>query len=362
METEQLAKRVINDSLKITKDDSVKVYCNRHTIDLAENLALECQRIGAHVDVALYTDKIQYDFLLERPIEYLETPNPFDLAVLDTANLSIDLSRTQDPSKYQGLTPERWNAIRRGSKTYIDKLHKTKHQGAIIQLALVTPVRAKAYGIDYEAWRNNAYAAVDVDYREMQETGTQFRTMLENADEIHIANEAGTDLTARMDPKTIRLDAGVLDREGSGKASISVELPGGSLSVIPTISSVQGTFVSDTILPHSGKLVEGITWVFENGSIVSFEGGENISLVKEPWLKATGAKDRFGFFQFGLNPIMEQGFMFDSIIRGAVMVGIGDNRWVGGSNESTMTSTATSIAATVKLDSKTIIDNGKLVL
>lgn len=353
---------MVNDSLKITRKDIVKIYCNKHTIDLAENLAVECQRAGAHANVSLYTDKIQHDIMLDRPIEYLETPDPFELATLDVANISIDLSSTEDPSKYEQITPERMNAMRKGNEAYMEKLYKTKHQGTTVRLAMVTPVRAKVYGIDYEAWRKNTYASVDVDYKEIQELGTKFRKTLEKAKEMQISNAAGTDLKARFETANIRIDDGVLDRKGSEKVSNEVELPGGSVSAIPVISSVQGTFVSDTSLPMRAKLVEGITWKFDKGNVVSFEGRKNIDLVKDIWLKATGDKDKFGFIRFGLNPKMKPGFMFDIIVRGAVTVGIGDNRWFGGTNESTTTSYATTIAASVKIDGKTIINKGKVLL
>ena len=64
----------------------------------------------------------------------------------------------------------------------------------------------------------------------------------------------------------------------------------------------------------------------------------------------------------GLNPMLKPGFLHDSNVRGAVSVGIGDNRWYGGKNESSASFMATSTLATLKLDGKIIIDKGKMVL
>jgi leucyl aminopeptidase (aminopeptidase T) len=362
MEERRLAKRVINDSLQIAKHDNVKVYCNKHTIDLAEALALECQKVGAHANLTLYTDEIQYDYMLEQPIEYLETPDPFDLATLEIATISIDLAGIEDPTKLERITPERHRAMAKGSAPYLEKFLKSKHQGASFPLALVTPQRAKTYGFDYEAWKENSYASVDVDYGEMQLLGKKLRTALEKAKEIRIANAAGTDLSARIEGGLVRVDDGVLNRMDYEKAARDVELPGGSVTIVPEITSVKGAFVSDSALPLFAKLVKGVSWKFDKGMVVSFEGRDNIGLMKDKWLQGTGDKSKFGFIRFGLNPNAKPGFLFNHIIRGAVTVGIGDNRWFGGKNESSASWTASSVSATVKLDNKTIIDKGRMNL
>lgn len=362
METRRLAKSVVNDSLQITKGDNVQVYCNKHTIDFAEALALECQKVGAHACLGLYTDELQYDYMLERSIEYLETPDPFLLANLDIASMTIDISGVEDPTKLERITPERWTAMQKSSEPYIKKLLKSKSQGASIGLGLVTPQRAKAYGFDYKAWKENSYAAVDVDYGDMRRVGAKLRTALETAKEIHITNAAGADLSARIEGGQIRVDDGVINRNDYGKAAPDVELPGGRVTIVPELTSVKGAFVSDTGLPLFGKLVKGVSWKFQNGKVVSFEGRENIELMKDKWMQGTGDKGKFGLIQFGLNSNAKTGFIYSPIVRGAVTVGIGDNRWIGGKNESSISWVATSVLATVKLDNKTIIDGGKMVL
>jgi leucyl aminopeptidase (aminopeptidase T) len=362
METPTLAKRVVNESLRITKNDNVQVYCSKQTIDLAEALALECQKVGAHASVILSTDEMAYDYMLERPIEFLETPDPFSMSGLDIATLTIDVSGIEDPTKLGKITPERWTAMNKGNEPYTAKLLKSKHQGATVALGLVTPQRAKAYGFDHKAWKDNSYAAVDVDYGEMRRVGAKLRTALETAKEIRITNAAGADLSARIQGGQIRIDDGAINRKDYEKSIHGIELPGGNVTIVPELASVKGTFVSDTALPSFGKLVKGLRWKFEKGIIMSFEGKENIELLKDKCKQGTGDKNKFGFIQLGLNPNAKPGFLYSHIVRGAVTVGVGDNRLVGGKNESTISWAATSVSATMKLDNKTIIDKGKMVL
>lgn len=362
METPRLAKRVVNESLQIVKNDNVQVYCNKQTIDLAEALALECQKVGAHASVILSTDELTYDYFLERPIEFLEIPDPFIMSGLDIATIAIDVSGPEDPAKLEKITPERWAAMNKGNEPYTAKLLKSKQQGATIGLGLITPQRAKAYGFDHKAWKDNSYGAVDVDYGEMRRVGAKLRTALETAKEIRITNATGADLSARVQGGQIRVDDGVLNRKDYEKSIRGVELPGGSVAIVPDLTSVKGSFVSDAALPLFGKLVKGLSWKFDKGMVVSFEGRDNIELVKDKWAKGTGDKSKFGYIQIGLNPNARTGFLYNHIVRGVVTVGIGENRWFGGKNESSVSWAATSASATVKLDNKVIIDKGKLVV
>ena len=361
MDVERLAKRVVNESLQITKNDNVLIHCSKPTIDLAESLALECQKVGARASIVLYTDRPYYDLVLERPIDYLETPDPFILADVDVATILIRLEGIEDPARLEKISPERWAAARRGDAPINERL-STRHQGATIRLAQVTPQRAKMYGIDYEAWRENAYAAVDIDYGEMQRVGTRLRAAIERAEEIRITNAAGADLSAQIEGGQIVIDDGVLNRMDIRKGARFIEMPGGYVTVVPDMTSVNGTFAADTATPFLAKLIGGISWKFDRGSVVSFEGKENIGLMRDRWSQATAGKDKFGFIQFGLNLNARPGFLIDHIIRGSVTVGIGDNGLSGGVDESSISYAVTSVAATVRLDNKTIINKGKMAL
>jgi len=73
--------RVVKSCLQIGKDDKVAIFTWRHTLDLAEAFAVACERAGAHVHTEFTTDDLWYDTVLNRPIDFLETPDQFDLAL-----------------------------------------------------------------------------------------------------------------------------------------------------------------------------------------------------------------------------------------------------------------------------------------
>jgi hypothetical protein len=82
--------------------------------------------------------------------------------------------------------------------------------------------------------------------------------------------------------------------------------------------------------------------------------------LKQLWDKSTGDKDRIGYFGIGFNPKAETGYTISGVASGAVSIGIGANADSGGKNDSSFFYSATLTAATVKADSKPLVERGVL--
>ena len=148
-------KRVVKTCLRIGKGDRVTIFTWRHTLNLAEALTIECVKAGAKVHTEFATDKIFYDNLENSSLKYLETSNPFDLAIADVATANIFISGPEDPERLKEISAERWSAVSKAGKPFYDKFLKKKIRSAEIRLGLVTPQRAKTYGFNYQEWKKN---------------------------------------------------------------------------------------------------------------------------------------------------------------------------------------------------------------
>ena len=74
----------------------------------------------------------------------------------------------------------------------------------------------------------------------------------------------------------------------------------------------------------------------------------------------TGAKDRFAWFGIGLNRKVVPGYVSSFYARGTVSVGIGDNRDLEGENESSYGFAGFASRATVTIDGKPVVEEGRL--
>lgn len=357
MATTSFVKRVVKTCLRIGKGDRVTIFTWRHTLDLAEALTIECIKVGAKVHTEFTTDKIFYDNLQHSSLKYLETINPFELAIVDVTTANIFISGPEDPERLKEISAERWSAVAKAEEPFYDKFLKKKIRSAEIYLGHVTPQRAKTYGFNYQEWKKNVQAALDVEYEDMQKMGMKLRNTLERAHEVHITTK-NTDLTFNLEERPINIFDGVIDDEDMEKGAVFVGLPSGQLALAPKENSANGVITSDIPEPTTGVLAHDIKWTFEDGRLACFEGGDNSESVKERWERGTGDKDRIGWLSLGLNPKAKTGFTHNSIVFGKATIGIGDNRTYGGNNKSDWGFAITLAEPTIKLDGKLIIKKG----
>jgi len=362
MPAPSFVKSVVRTCLRIGKQDRVVLSTWRHTLDLAEAFEMECRRAGAQVHTAFVTDEVFYDRALNLPLEYLKIPDPFDLALMDLATARIKITGPEDPERLKKVPAERWVALAEADKPFMDKFLQRRYRGAHINLGLVTPQRARTYGFDYHAWKENAQTALDVKYDEMQKRGKKLGDVLEKSHEVHITTSKGTDLTLTLEDRPVHIYDGVVDDEDLEKGATFVTLPSGSVQLAPAETSANGTFVSDIPEPLMGFLIRNLKWTFKEGRVVSFEGGKNSEVLRENWERSSGDKDRIGWLTIGINPKAKSGFIHNQIVLGAATIGVGDNRELGGRNVSKWGMEITSTEPTVELDGKTIVKRGELTV
>lgn len=355
-------KKVVRTCLRIGTNDKVTIYSWRHMIDLAEAFAIECKRNGAHALVELLSDDIWYDAVTNLPLDFVEVPDPFSLALADISTANIFFSGPENPKRMKGIPAERWVALSRADRPYYEKIMKRKVRTTELTLGLVTPSRALTYGFDYKAWDKNVREATDVEYESMQQLGRKLARALEKSREVEITSPDGTDLSFSLEGRGAHIKDGVIDDEDIKMGAIFSSLPDGSVLAAPTETSAQGLLKSNTPFPLAGLLVEGLSLSFDNGRLSSCSGGKNSEVVRDMYEKATGDKDRIGWLEFGLNPKASIGFTHNHIVLGTVTVGAGLNKELGGRNESDWGVPVTLENSTVKLDGKTIIKQGKLCI
>jgi leucyl aminopeptidase (aminopeptidase T) len=362
MVSPSFVKEVVNTCLRIGKKDRVIIFTWRHTIDLAEALAKECIRVGAKVHTEFETDEIFYDTLMNSDDEYLKTPNPFGLLMVDIATAHIFISGPEDPERLKQIPVEKWNLISKADKPFYDRLFERGIRSAEILLGHVTPQRARNYGINYNEWKKNVHEALDVKYEAMRTMGLKLKSLLVQTKKVHITAPNGTDLTFDLEERPIRLYDGIVDEEDVENGAIFAGLPGGVVQLTPSETSANGTFISNVPEPTTGVLLSHIRWDFKDGNIVAFDGGKNIEVVKEMWEKGTGDKNRIASFTMGINPKAKTGFTYNPIVLGTVTIGAGDNTKSGGKNESDWGFKSTLSQATVELDGEIIIKQGKFTI
>lgn len=356
------AKKVVRTCLRIGKEDRVCIFSWKHMLDLAEAFTLECRRAGAETHLEITTDELYYDTILNLPREYLRKTNPFGLALLDVTTANIFISGPENPERLKLITPERMNAMVEADKPFNDKFLEKRIKSAHVNSGYVTPQRAKTYGFDYDEWKENMKAAIDVEYEQMRELGRRIGNVLEKASEAHIRTDNGTDLKLELEKRPSHVSDGVVDDEDLAKGAAFTALPAGDVAVALKESSANGTFISNIPEPDTGVLVRNLSLAFKDGGLTSFGGGQNIELLKTRYERARGDKHQASWLAIGLNPRAQNGYTYNQIVKGNITLGVGDNREFGGKIESTFQIRCTIAESDLELDGQPIIRRGKFVV
>jgi aminopeptidase len=359
---EELAKIVVKDSLNVDPSDVVIVTTWDHTIDVANAMVVECFKHGADTMMSLWTDEYYYGLLRELSSESLGVCSKICQAFTEAETATINMFGPKNPEGLKSIPPSKLNAWGEGErKAHYPRNMERKIRNVTLPLALLTPERAKVYGFNFEKWKKTINAALTMNLKTIALIGKRLEEALSKAHEAHLTAPNGTDLTFELAKRPIHVDDGIVDRKDIRNKSLDAQLPAGSVVTTIAETSGHGKVIFDRPLQSMGLNVQGIEWKFKDGKITSMKAKKNLEPLSKQFSEASGDKDKIGFIQIGLNPKAEYGYLMDHIVQGAVQIGIGDNEYIGGKNTSTFGMVATLSKATLDIDGKTLVKNGRLV-
>ncbi len=179
--------------------------------------------------------------------------------------------------------------------------------------------------------------AVDVNYKPMQLEHEKVKRLFDEAEEIHITTEAGTDLYYNVKGINGIAADGNYTQQGLGG-----NLPAGEVYSPPNGKKVEGKVVIDGSSRNHTRttlIKEPITLIVKEGSIVEINGGEEAKELgnafnwAESISKRPGSVRRVCELGIGLNPRakLAGAMIIDDKVKGTAHVGIGSNYWFGGS-------------------------------
>jgi len=359
---EELAKIVVRDALNVDASDVITITTWDHTIDAASAMAVECFKRGADAMMSLWTDEYYYGLLRELSEESLGVCSKICEAFTEAETATINMFGPKNPEGLKSIPPSKINTWGKGErKAHYPRNIERKIRNVSLPFALLTPERAKVYGFDFGKWKRTIDSAVTMDLKKIAEKGRDVAAILAKAHTVHLTSPNGTDLVFELNKRPVHIDDGIIDKEDIEKKSLDAQLPAGSVLTTISETSGNGRVVFDRPLQTMGLNVYDIDWKFKDGKLAAMNAKKNLEPVSKQFDQASGDKDRISFIQIGLNPKADYGFLMDHVVEGAVQIGIGDNEYIGGRNNSSFGIAATLGKATLDVDGRTIVRNGLLL-
>ena len=357
----QIASRIVNECLRVKADEQVNIYSFQHTTDYASSIALEVEKAGGVSQMILETDMFFWGYLSnDMPEAQYTRKQRSYLNLIEETDAQISLGGPEDPSGFLKVSGERMNKMFDGEREIGDRARELKIRSLGMPIGLITPARAKTYGFDYNRWRSSFSNASNVDHKKMSVLGGGLASRLEKGSKVRLTAANGTDLRFNLAGRPVHVRDGILDDKDIANGTLEESLPSGMVEVAPDADSVQGRISFDQPTALRGKMLQGLTWEFKDGRLLSYNATGNLDVFKTLYEEASGDKDRLANLVVGLNPNTEPvGFFTDRTALGTVSIGIGGNKDLGGTNQAQFGHEQVLRKPTLEVDGQKLVVEGK---
>ena len=336
--------------LDLRPSQFVEIRGNTSMQECIDAVSLAVERVGAVPCLNLTSIAHEAERIRTLSSDWLRRPSPFLFNLARTVDAVIVVER--DWSSLASLCPaeklEAWNQ----AVGLLLEQQETRR----IPYCLIAHPKAKRQD-QLLVSRNEAYQAIEA---AISTDVDEIRALLGRAQKI-IDNGQVLEIRTRND-SCMRCDLGRPVYRSDGRLNVSrvLNLPYGSLSFTVPEDSVEGTICFDR-------------WREVRDLVVTFDGGRisDLSAANSPEVFAdfvgthSGDRDRISHIGIGVNPGIKRPTgltTIDECKSGMVFVAFGENRFMGGENESTLNIDLVCSGATVLCDDRYLVREGRLAL
>ena len=237
----------------------------------------------------------------------------------------------------------------------------------VVSLGYPTKEQAAINGLNFGTYKEMHWKAVSADYKQIAERGHYLKDILKGAKKVTVTSPNGTDFSFKVGDRLIFVDDGILtsqDAKSDRFLDRIASLPGGAVFFAPIETSAKGRVVIPRHRCRFQPLTE-VAFDFTGGKLQNFKADSGAECFEETMAPYSGPKDTIGYVSIGLNPewkVMENpGDFRPEAAAGMVTIGIGDNKLYGGNNRNTGSFSFPIVNATVEVNGRVVIKDGKLM-
>ncbi len=198
---------------------------------------------------------------------------------------------------------------------------------------------------------------VPIDYAALRREMKKIKQILDASHFVEISSPRGTHLKVRMADRQTMLALGSIRKPGEIDF-----IPAGAIGTAPLEGTGEGKVVVDGTILGFGRCLKPIAFEIEKGRVNRLKGGDDWKGLKE-LLRRDENASMLCEIGLGVNPRAKLvGGPEDERVRGSVHIGLGENRYFGGTLASASHLDGTMLHATLKVDGKELVREGKLLI
>jgi aminopeptidase len=350
-----VVRRIVRECAAVRPGEHVLIDGRHDAMEYLEQLAHECELAGATALVIARSDERTHRRLAELSAQQLSSTSGPELEAFRAADVVMVVRMEDgDPRLFADVSPAQRGAQQHGRKPILDVVFGGGKRW--IGTDFPTPAQAAAFGLEWSAFSGMFWRSMDVDYGELQQKADAAARLFEGAGTVRIRSPKGTDLTLGVAGRPIDKDVGLVGRE----TDLS-NLPAGEICLAPLEDQADGTVVFDLAF-WDGRRIEDLEVRFERGVVTPVRAATEFEYFCGVLDSADGDARVIGELGIGLNPAVGEpcGYtLTDEKILGTVHLALGDNRMLGGVNDSSLHWDMMILRPTVAVDGRPLLDDGE---
>jgi leucyl aminopeptidase (aminopeptidase T) len=349
----------------VKEGDKVLVTGSVRDAALLEHIAIEARKLGAWPLITISSDRLVRRSYEEVPAAFDNATSPVGLLLANNFDVQIVIDINEDEGLLAGVPMARRTARAKAAEPITQARHKRKTRVVNLGNDLYPTVSlSRRLGVPQGALASAFWRAAGVSPSSLRTKGEALRRSFSEDGVVTVTAPNGTNISLRVQPKDGFVSDGALTAEKvkQGSAAAATFLPAGEVILPAVDGSANGKIVLDRVM-WDGRLIRGLTLVFERGLLTSMTAENDMSALDARYQGASGAKNRFGFIDIGINDQTKLPVGSGRVVwtaPGAIVFGFGDNRAFGGDNESDFGFTGQIGGATLTVDGKQLIAAGRL--
>lgn len=362
--TQSVARNLVQAGM-VKTGDKVLVSGSVRDAALLEDIAVEAMKVGAHPLITIWSDALTRRSYDEVPARFDDVTSPIGRMFVENFDVQIALDVGETEGLLAGVPVARTAARAKANEPINQAYYKRNIRFVNLGNGLYPTVTvARRLGVPQSAVANAFWKGASVNPTTLRARAESLRQAVAKGKLVTVTAPNGTNITFAVDNDRAMISDGALTAEKvkRGSAAAQTWLPAGEFIGPAANGSANGKIVFDRVLSE-GRVIRGLTLNFKNGNLESMTAANDMSRLKAQYDAAGGAKNRFGYIDIGVNPETKLPLGSGRVVwtaPGSVVLGFGDNRGFGGTNESDFGFAAQLGNATVKVDGTTVVDGGRL--
>ncbi|MBP5683819.1 MAG: aminopeptidase [Bacilli bacterium] len=300
---QELAKIIVNHSLKVKKDEKVLITYEGKSKSLVKHLIDEIDKVGGVTDHRFIDedlDSYHYKYLNNNLIDIKTKKIKYEVENYDCF---IRICYCESDYYDKNVNMDWKKKLLSSMKTYKDIQVNERRWVLLNYPSLVDSNKAKMNPDDFY---NFAMKCMTVDYEKMYHDMLPLKKLMEKTDKVRIVGP-GTDISFNIKGMPAIICAGTCN------------IPDGECFTAPIKNSVNGVITYNTPSPYLGNVYENVRLVFRDGKIIEATSNHT-DLMNEIFDSDDGAR-YVGEFSLGLNPAIKEpmgDILYDEKICGSI--------------------------------------------